>query len=104
MPTIHLSLPEWMYDELKQKADELGIQMTDLVKLFIKKGLEGDFEREEENEEKRTNAKYDESIAFLEAKVAQLDALLVEVLKKLEMLEEKDEEEEQVEVVDSNQR
>ncbi|ACP34382.1 conserved hypothetical protein [Sulfolobus islandicus Y.G.57.14] len=104
MPTIHLSLPEWMYDELKQKADELGIQMTDLVKLFIKKGLEGDFERNEENEEKKENAKYDESIAFLEAKVAQLDSLLVEVLKKLQILEEeKDEEEEQVEVVDSNQ-
>ncbi|MDT7860673.1 MAG: hypothetical protein RRA45_00410 [Saccharolobus sp.] len=103
MPTIHLSLPEWMYDELKQKADELGIQMTDLVKLFIKKGLEGDFDENKEKEEKQNTTTYEESIAFLEAKVAQLDALLIEVLKKLQMLEEEREDsEEEVEIVNSD--
>lgn len=103
MPTIHLSLPEWMYDELKQKADELGIQMTDLVKLFIKKGLEGDFDENKEKEEKQNTTTYEESIAFLEAKVAQLDALLIEVLKKLQMLEEEREDsEEEVEIVNND--
>ncbi|BDB98874.1 hypothetical protein [Saccharolobus caldissimus] len=103
MPTIHLSLPEWMYDELKQKADELGIQMTDLVKLFIKKGLEGDFDENKEKEDKQNTTTYEESIAFLEAKVAQLDALLIEVLKKLQMLEEEREDsEEEVEIVNSD--
>ncbi|MEM0363056.1 MAG: hypothetical protein QXH75_04560 [Sulfolobaceae archaeon] len=103
MPTIHLSLPEWMYDELKQKADELGIQMTDLVKIFIKKGLEEDSEEEKDEEENKRDAKYEESIAFLEAKVAQLDSLLLEVLKKLQMLEEeKESEDEEVELVNNS--
>ncbi|AOL17095.1 hypothetical protein BFU36_10700 [Sulfolobus sp. A20] len=103
MPTIHLSLPEWMYDELKQKADELGIQMTDLVKLYIKKGLEEGFKDQEKEEDNTESSKYEESIAFLEAKVAQLDSILLEVLKRLEILEEeKEEDNEEVELVNDN--
>ena len=103
MPTIHLSLPEGMYDELKQKADELGIQMTDLVKIFIKKCREGDSDDEKDEEENKRDTKYEESIAFLEAKVAQLDGLLLEVLKKLQMLEEeKESEDEEVELLNNS--
>ncbi len=93
MPTIHLSLPEWMYDELKRKAEELGIQMTDLVKMYIKDGVEGNT-KEDKDEEK---GKYEESIAFLEAKVAQLDTLVYELLKKMQGMEE---DKEDVEFVD----
>ncbi len=82
-----------MYDELKRKAEELGIQMTDLVKMYIKDGVEGNT-KEDKDEEK---GKYEESIAFLEAKVAQLDALVYELLKKMQGMEE---DKEDVELVD----
>jgi len=40
MPTVHLALPEGVYNELKNRAAELGIQVTDLIKLYIKIGLD----------------------------------------------------------------
>ncbi len=40
MPTIHLSLPEAVYREVKRYSEHLGVQMTDLVKFMINKGLE----------------------------------------------------------------
>ena len=43
MPTVHLSLPERTYRELKAKAAEMGIQVTDLIKLYIRHGLENGF-------------------------------------------------------------
>ncbi|BBG25246.1 hypothetical protein IC006_2581 [Sulfuracidifex tepidarius] len=88
-----MSLPEWMYDELKRKAEEMGIQMTDLVKMYIKDGVEGNTDNEKDEEK----GKYEESIAFLEAKVAQLDAIVYELLRKMQMMEE---DKEDVEVVD----
>ena len=41
MPTVHLSLSDAMYKQLKEKSDEIGIQVTDLIKLYIKMGLQG---------------------------------------------------------------
>jgi len=40
LPTVHLSLPNSLYAELKEKAAEYGIQVTDLIKMFVKHGLE----------------------------------------------------------------
>ncbi len=40
MPTIHLSLPEAVYRELKRYSEALGVQITDLVKFMINNGLE----------------------------------------------------------------
>lgn len=40
MPTIHLSLPEGIYRELKRYSEILGVQITDLVKFMINKGLD----------------------------------------------------------------
>lgn len=102
MPTIHLSLPEWLYDELKQKAEELGVQITDLVKFYIKKGLELEESVTDEStdKDKVESNKYEEEIALLNAKVAQLDTLMLEVLRKLKILEEEEEDnKEEVEIV-----
>ncbi|EWG06927.1 MAG: hypothetical protein ASUL_07054 [Candidatus Aramenus sulfurataquae] len=90
MPTIHLSLPEQLYEELRSKAEEMGVQITDLVKFFIKQGIEGKLEKQDD---KRIE-QYEENVAFLEAKVAQLDAMVSELMKKLKSLEEEEEEEE----------
>ncbi|AWR96641.1 hypothetical protein DFR86_03115 [Acidianus sulfidivorans JP7] len=89
MPTIHLSLPESMYEELRKKADEMGIQITDLVKFYIRQGIE----EKDNKQESARNAEYEESIAFLEAKVAQLDAMVAELVKKLRDIEDMEEEE-----------
>lgn len=43
MPTVHLSLPSKTYEELRRKAGELGIQVTDIIKIYIKNGLEKGF-------------------------------------------------------------
>lgn len=40
MPTVHLSLPDSVYRRLKEKAAELGIQVTDLIKIYINLGLQ----------------------------------------------------------------
>ena len=40
MPTVHISIPSKMYEELKKKAAEIGIQVTDLIKLYIRQGLQ----------------------------------------------------------------
>ncbi|MCE4617559.1 MAG: hypothetical protein F7C32_03130 [Desulfurococcales archaeon] len=43
MPTVHLSVPDRIYSQLKQKAAEMGIQVTDLIKLYINEGLKHGF-------------------------------------------------------------
>jgi predicted nuclease with TOPRIM domain len=40
VPTVHLSLPESIYNELKQYAQETGTSITDLIKFMIVEGLE----------------------------------------------------------------
>lgn len=39
MPTIHLSVPESLYRELKEVAEKYDIQVTDLVKIFIRSNI-----------------------------------------------------------------
>ena len=101
MPTIHLSLPESLYEELKRKAEDLGVQITDLVKFYIREGLE---ERENEDEERKSDGKYEkleETVAYLEAKVAQLDVLVEELVQKLL---EKEGEDEEVEIINKDEK
>ncbi|AAY80305.1 hypothetical protein [Sulfolobus acidocaldarius] len=98
MPTIHLSLPEWIYEELKRKADDMGVQITDLVKFFIKMGIEGSFEGKQGEEEEKKDDKYaklEENIIYLEARMAQLETLVGELIKKFE----EEDEEEEVEII-----
>ena len=100
MPTIHLSLPESLYEELKRKAEDLGVQVTDLVKFYIREGLE---KRENENENRKDERleKLEETVAYLEAKVAQLDMLVEELVQKLL---EKESEDEEVEIISKNEK
>ncbi|BFH73603.1 hypothetical protein SJAV_15470 [Sulfurisphaera javensis] len=100
MPTIHLSLPESLYEELKRKAEDLGVQITDLVKFYIRQGLEEKENKKKEETEDRYE-KLEESVAYLEAKVAQLDTLVEELVQKLL---EKESEEEEVEVINKEEK
>ncbi|MEM0372949.1 MAG: hypothetical protein QXV69_04665 [Sulfolobaceae archaeon] len=111
MPTIHLSLPEKMYEELRRKAEEWGMQITDLVKMFIKKGLEGELEdklgeNEKINERVRNLeegfARIEEDVEYLNIKVARIESYLYEILKRLDLNME--DEEEEVEILKSEER
>jgi cell fate (sporulation/competence/biofilm development) regulator YmcA (YheA/YmcA/DUF963 family) len=40
MPTIHLSVPDRVYRDLKEAAEVYGIQITDLIKVFIRNNID----------------------------------------------------------------
>ncbi len=112
MPTIHLSVPDRIYQELKEAAEVYGIQVTDLIKVFIrnnvrlaKQGILStsafDEEKIQEIEEKidklihslETNKSESESqirvlatmIRALEDKISSLELELEELKDKVEM-------------------
>lgn len=101
MPTIHLSLPESIYEELKRKAEDLGVQVTDLVKFYIRQGLQEKEAKEKNEKNDNKYEKIEESVAYLEAKVAQLDALVEQLVEKLL---EKEGEDEEVEIINKNEK
>jgi len=110
LPTIHLSLPEKMYEELRKKAEEYGMQITDLVKMFIKKGLEGESEEKLEETERLNErvsnleenfGRIEEDVEYLNIKVARIESYLYEILKRLNLDIEEDEEE--VEILKSEE-
>lgn len=39
MPTVHLSISDKLYEELREAAEQYGIQVTDLIKVFIKNDI-----------------------------------------------------------------
>ncbi len=71
MPTVHISLPSKTYEELKQKAGDLGIQVTDLIKIYIRNGLERGFSQKSCSSE----------IGVIEEKIRNLEASLKAIRK-----------------------
>ncbi len=109
MPTIHLSVPESMYRELKREAEKMGVQVTDIVKMFIKQGL-NEIRREEERRREREYASNNQlaevmkaieglrkdieaRLTYLEGRLFQLNSIVEYVVNKIEEIEEVNEEE-----------
>ncbi len=103
MPTVHLSLPVQVYEELKRKAAELGIQVTDLIKIFIKQGLHYGIAGPRHAANERVDLKaFEQRIKKLESmievinrRMMRLEGKVMEnnewyqyLLERLEMLEE----------------
>ncbi|RLG76414.1 MAG: hypothetical protein DRO23_01050 [Thermoprotei archaeon] len=86
MPTIHLSVPEAIYRDLREVAGEYGVQITDLVKIFIKEGLERRFEG------KRRASGQEERVEILEGEIYRLKGAIEELFRKIEELTDKVEE------------
>lgn len=96
MPTVHVSLPDPIYRELRRRAAELGIQITDLVRIYIKEVLEGACSRSASDEafsglaekidtlEKQLKAE----IIRLRGKQRELEELFQYVLERMEMIED----------------
>ncbi|MCE4611678.1 MAG: hypothetical protein F7B17_06895 [Desulfurococcales archaeon] len=98
MPTVHLSLPEQTYRELKERASQLGIQVTDLIKIYIRMGLEKGFAAREARDDEALAAvsrKVDKlerevriKMTMVEGRYRQLEEALNFLIERVEMLEE----------------
>ncbi|MEB3851027.1 MAG: hypothetical protein LRS49_00395 [Desulfurococcales archaeon] len=98
MPTVHLSLPEKVYRQLKEKAAEMGIQVTDLIKFYITSGLRGglpsaeggepDVLRELSERLDKLERRVSSQRVVLEGKYKEMEELVRYVIERLEMLEE----------------
>lgn len=114
MPTIHLSVPESMYRELKREAEKMGVQVTDIVKMFIKQGLNTIRKEEEQRKaiEYASNNQLSEimkaieglrkdmeaRLTYLEGRLFQLNTIVEYVVKRVEEFEETGEESTEPEV------
>ncbi|HIP85770.1 MAG TPA: hypothetical protein EYH17_03900 [Pyrodictium sp.] len=83
MPTVHLSLPEAVYRELKEAAAEMGVQVTDLIKFFIREGLE---KIRKERLEKKRRAQQEATELLLQL-MMQLEELKNTVEERLASIE-----------------
>ncbi|MCS7107621.1 MAG: hypothetical protein NZ902_05930 [Acidilobaceae archaeon] len=94
MPTVHLAIPDKTYEELRARASEMGIQVTDLIKLYIKMGLEKG-PAEENGATHALSRKVDKverelklKSTYLEGKIRELEETLSYIIERLEILEE----------------
>ncbi len=98
MPTVHLSLPDNVYQELRRRSGELGIQITDLIKLYIKLGIDRGFSQPSQVDKESLEVlarKVDRlekdlrvKTAIVEGKYRQLEETLNYVLERIELLED----------------
>ncbi len=98
MPTVHLSLSDAMYRQLKEKSDEIGIQVTDLIKLYIKTGLQGGLASRQPTDEAllanfsnrldRLEKDLKLKVTMVEGKYRQLEEEIEYIIERLESLEE----------------
>lgn len=97
MPTVHLALPEGIYNELKSRAAELGIQVTDLIKLYIKMGLDRSYGVGQHDDEtlaaisrrvEKLEREFRLKITVTEGRMRELEETLKYIIERLETLEE----------------
>ncbi len=92
MPTIHVYLPDSIYEELKKKAAERGMKVTELAKLLIYEGLRrmsgGDAEAEQQVEAVRSSRR-EAAGQVNEAVLEKLMQLQAQMEKMKEMFEER---------------
>lgn len=89
IPTVHISLPEGVYEELKRVATSMGIQITDLIKMYIRLGLQDSLisgQRLTYSDDYRDIVN---KLVYVEGKLALLDETLREAVRKLQEVEER---------------
>jgi len=88
---VHLSLPEAIYKELKEIAEGMGIQVTDLIKVLIRDGLrkirEGDNLVVTAANGRSASEELEDRLAYIEGKIHVLSEILDSTLRRLERLE-----------------
>jgi hypothetical protein len=98
IPTVHLSVPENLYRELRSRAEELGIQITDLIKMYIVMGLRKEFNI---NAADLSNSRdiLSSKIVYIEGRLAQISRLIENLIGKVSELEERIEELESPDII-----
>ncbi len=95
IPTVHISLPEKLYSRLKRIASDMGIQITDLIKMFIKAGLDGGTIVTSNAPNIPSNAtlsKVEKEVSYLKGRVYIMDLVIKDLQSKIEELERRLEE------------
>jgi len=103
LPTVHLSLPNAVYAELKERAAEYGVQVTDLIKMYVRQGLElglvgvgarrmeaGELEevKRKLSEVEAQNRNLKAQVVLLRGKVRELQEFVEYLIQRIETLEE----------------
>ncbi|MCX8185191.1 MAG: hypothetical protein RMI56_04240 [Sulfolobales archaeon] len=89
IPTVHVSLPEGVYEELKRVASSMGIQITDLIKMYIRLGLHDSLISENKLYHGENFKDIVDRLVYIEGKLAVLDETLRETVRKLQEVEER---------------
>ncbi len=92
IPTVHISLPEGVYEELRRVATSMGVQITDLIKMYIRLGLQDSLISGGHSQYANGIKELVDKLVYIEGKLALLDETLRETMKKLQELEERIEE------------
>ena len=95
IPTVHISLPEKLYSELKKIASDMGIQLTDLIKMFIKVGLTGNLVNGQGNNGRAITSvisRLESDVAYLKGRLYVMDNMLRDIQLRLEEIEKRLEE------------
>ncbi|NAZ12223.1 MAG: hypothetical protein GU361_05820 [Desulfurococcales archaeon] len=96
MPTIHISVPDKLYQELKEVSENYDIQITDLIKILIKNYLPLVKQGYLSSPDPKANESYQQlqsKLETLEKRVNELDTLTRSFIRAsslmLQKLEEK---------------
>lgn len=82
MPTVHISLPSQIYEELKREAAEFGLQITDVVKMYIRQGVE------KRLKQKVKSSLIDERVEILEGELNVVKELIEDLFRRLDEIED----------------
>ena len=82
---MHLSIPDKLYEELRTIASGMGIQITDLIKMFIKQGLHGSLKPVSLPAHKLQD--YESELTYLKGKLFIMEQLMNELQVRNEELE-----------------
>ena len=82
MPTVHISLPSQIYEELKREASEFGLQITDVVKMYIRQGVE------KRLKQRSKTTVIDEKVEILEGELSVIKELIDELFRRLDEIED----------------
>lgn len=78
-----------MYEELRRVATSMGIQITDLIKMYIRLGLQDSLSSSGRSDLEKSVKELAGRLTYLEGKVALVDETLREVMRRIGEMEER---------------
>jgi len=78
-----------VYEELRRVAASMGIQITDLIKMYIRLGLQDSLSSSGRSDLEKSVKELAGRLTYLEGKVALVDETLREVMRRIGEMEER---------------